>query len=584
MGAPAGGNTRTSTDVSRRFAEAPTDDIARIAEAVCAVVGARASILSRVIDDDWLEVVAVSKNPSGGLVPGVRWSRADLTRLLDTAEQLGRLHVTLSGAVSYVEEPDVGLELTRYVPTLLAPLHATNGSLVGVLATQGPVDVGHLPAGACERVELYADQARLALELMREHESLTEHLRMAAAAQAVIHHAVDQRDLMSLLTGVSRDLITMFDARGAWTCAEREAGVHAEAASHPAEVAERLGGDICTLVEPMVKVCWRDDTALTDDTTPLLARLARLAHQERALLAAIGSGSDTRGALLLFRGADDPPWSDRECEALRGIGLRLGVVVRHLEGRQRDRDLVEELRELDQYRRDLVASITHDLKTPLTAIALNTDLLAADGRLVEAGGHPVAAIRRSAERLSGLVDDLLALARAEEGPSGQPVVEADLVDLVRDACIHSEVDAQQRGVTFRLDLPDELRAFVDGDALARVYVNVVSNAVKFSLPDGEIRVGVRRAGDDVEFVCSDDGIGIPHEDQDAVFEMFRRSRDPLVQGVAGSGVGLAISQRIVSRLGGSIHLESTLGQGSTFVVRVPARAADGLTSRPDPVV
>ena len=92
-------------------------------------------------------------------------------------------------------------------------------------------------------------------------------------------------------------------------------------------------------------------------------------------------------------------------------------MVDQLETRRRDRHLVDELRELDQYRRDLVASLTHDLKTPLTAITLNAELLESDRRLAEAGVHPVAAIRRSAERLSNLVDDLLALARAEEGSS-----------------------------------------------------------------------------------------------------------------------------------------------------------------------
>jgi signal transduction histidine kinase len=110
---------------------------------------------------------------------------------------------------------------------------------------------------------------------------------------------------------------------------------------------------------------------------------------------------------------------------------------------------------------------------------------------------------------------------------------------------------------------------VDADAVARVYANVVSNAVKFSLPGGEVRVAVRRSGDAVELVCADDGIGISPEDQATVFDMSARSRDPQARGLAGSGVGLAISQRIVSRLGGSIDVESTQGVGSTFTVRIP---------------
>ena len=118
-------------------------------------------------------------------------------------------------------------------------------------------------------------------------------------------------------------------------------------------------------------------------------------------------------------------------------------------------------------------------------------------------------------------------------------------------------------------MPDTLPAHVDVEALARVYVNVVGNAVKFSLPDGEVRLGLHRDGDTVELVCADDGIGIAEGDRAAVFDMYRRSRDPKSRDVPGTGLGLAISHRIVTWLGGTITFESAPGQGSTFVVRVP---------------
>jgi len=247
----------------------------------------------------------------------------------------------------------------------------------------------------------------------------------------------------------------------------------------------------------------------------------------------------------------------------------MGTVVGHLEGRRRDRALVEELRELDAYRRELVVSITHDLKTPLTAITLNTELLASGSRPEDASHHPVDAIRRSALRLSGLVDDLLALARAEEGRLGGTATEGDLAMVLRDACRHAEPEAQLRGIGFDVDAPVELIVPLDVDALSRVLVNLVANAVKFSLPGGRVRLELSRIDDVVVFSCSDDGIGIPEDEQGTVFDMFSRSRDPLARGVPGSGMGLAISQRILARLGGSIQVHSVQGQGTTFVVRVP---------------
>jgi signal transduction histidine kinase len=110
---------------------------------------------------------------------------------------------------------------------------------------------------------------------------------------------------------------------------------------------------------------------------------------------------------------------------------------------------------------------------------------------------------------------------------------------------------------------------VDADALARVLGNVVSNAVKFSQPGGQVRLHVRRTDDAVEFVCADDGIGIAEKDLASVFDMFRRASDPQARGIPGSGFGLAISQRIVSRLGGTIEVRSEQGHGSTFTVRLP---------------
>ncbi len=567
MGDRAGGDAPPREDGAREPDQ--HGDVARIAGAVREVVAARAALISRVVDDDWLEVVAVAGHTSGRELTGHRWRRSALTRYLDDAEQLGRLHVTTRRALSYAEVPE-GTDFADDGAVLLAPLRTNNGELVGVLGTVGPVDVGDLAPGACDLVELYADQARLALDLLHEHHLLVEHLRLSDGAQSLLHGAVDQPDIPAMLASLAPPLAEMMQAGGVWTCAEVASGAHAEAASYPEAVAGRLGADICTLVGPMVDTCWTGDTTLTDQDSPLLGRLAGLAHQERALLAAIGSGTSVRGALLVMRGDDDEPWTPHERAALASLGRRLGAVVEQLETRRRDRHLVDELRELDRYRRDLVASITHDLKTPLTAIALNAELLESDRRLAEAGVHPVAAIRRSAERLSGLVDDLLALARAEEGQAGDHGADADVVALVRDACRAADVDAQQRGIRLVLDLPPTLPAAVDADALGRVYVNVISNAVKFSLPEGEVRIALRDTGDTIEMVCADDGIGISEEDQAGVFDMFRRSRDLQARGVPGSGVGLAIAHRIMTRLGGGIDLRSTLGQGSTFTVRVPA--------------
>ncbi len=540
------------------------------------VVGAVAAIVSRVVDDEWLEVMAVSGDPSAGIVEGLRWQRDDLDSLLGGAETRGRLHATKHRTVSYVEVPTNTPETERYIAhhqgLLLAPLYAPAGDLVGVLSTEGPVDLAHPPPGACELVELYADQARLVLTALRHQDVLTERLRMSYAAQAVLHGAAAADGVPSLLDSVAARLGEMMRARGAWACAELEPGVLREAASYPTELADRLGAEVCTLLEPMIARCLEDGTTQTHESDRLLGRLAAVAGYEQALLAALGDGVASRGALLVFRAADDDPWSEADREAFFMLGRRLGTLTAQAKGRRRDQVAAEELLRLDAYRRDLVASITHDLKTPLTAIALNTELLESDGRLAEAGSHPVTAIRRSADRLANLVDDLLAMARAEEGVD--PVTEVDLVTMLRDACGHAETEAQLRGVVFDLHAPEELRATVDQNALARVFANLVANAVKFSLPRGRVVLHLSRTDDGVEFRCTDEGVGIPPERLSSLFDIPRRPPDSRSEDFPGSGIGLAICQRIVTRMGGRISADSTQGQGSTFTVILPADPAE----------
>jgi signal transduction histidine kinase len=529
-------------------------------------------MVSRVVDDEWLEVVAVVGEPSEGIVRGLRWRRSDLDLLLTHAEELGRLRLTKRRAVTFVEVPDSTPETERYITghlgLLIAPLRTPDAELVGVIATEGPVEIAHPSPGTCELVELYADQARLALSAMRDQEVLTERLRMSDAAHVILHDAAAAEDVPSLLEAVASRLGAMMRARGVWVCTELEPGVPAEASSYPAVIGERLQAHVvCTLLQPMMATCLSEETTLTGDESPVLQRLAEVAELEQVVLTPIGDGHGSRGALLVLRGGEDDAWTDGERDALFALGRRLGTMVDQVELRQRDQESVEELLRLDEYRRDLVASITHDLKTPLTAIALNTELLESDKRLEEAGSHPVGAIRRSAARLANLVDDLLVMARAEEGAG--TLTEVDLVEMVRDACGHAETEATLRGVTFDIEGPEELWVVVDPQPLARVFANLVANAVKFSLPRGRVTLSVHRTGDVIEFRCTDEGIGIPEDRLKTLFDLGHRSPDSRTEELPGSGIGLAICQRIVTRLGGEITVESEQSLGSTFTVRVP---------------
>ncbi len=310
------------------------------------------------------------------------------------------------------------LDRGRGRPARAAP-HPRRTSWSGVLSTVGQVEVDELAPDACDLVELYADQARLALDLLHEHHVLVEHLRLSDAAQSVLYRRVRAARRPRPAGVGRRPLAEMMRAGAVWSL--RRGGIRRPRRGGVVPRGGR-GSPRRRHLHPRRAV---GRHLLERRHHPHRRGLAAARTDRRARPPAAGAASPRSAAAPASAGrcwcsaaTDDEPWAEHERDALAGLGRRLGSVVEQLETRRRDRHLVDELRELDQYRRDLVASLTHDLKTPLTAIALNAELLESDRRLAEAGVHPVAAIRRSAERLSSLVDDLLALARAEEGLAG----------------------------------------------------------------------------------------------------------------------------------------------------------------------
>lgn len=542
----------------------------RIVEQVRRVADARAVLIGAVDDGyDGLRILASVGADVVGCADSRIWQRADLDRCLLEAER-HPLHFTDRRSVTYVALADDARAALPGLGTLLVPLIGADGALLGVLSADRPVDPRSLPDSACELLEVYAGQARLALHHRRERAVLAEQLRVARAIHTIVEQTTSQPDVPSVLAALVTAAVDVLQVRAAWVCSEQTPGGHADVSSYPEEVTDLLGADICDVVEPAVSICRAEDRLLTEADDEVLAKVAANAGHERVLLAAIGGGTP-RGAFMVFRSSEEPAWSETERAAALAIGRSLGAVLHDVYGRDHDRRLVDELHDLDRYKRDLVASISHDLKSPLTAITLNAEILETDAPAGGEGAAQISAIRRSADHLSRLVDDLLALARAEETPFG-PAAEVDVAVLVREACQSVELEAQQRDITVTVAVPEVLTVPVDGDSLRRVFAQVVANAVKFSLPGGQVRVSLRGVGSVMEFSCADDGIGIPDTDQRAVFDMFRRADDPRVRVVPGTGMGLAIAHRTVSRLGGSIEVDSVLGRGAAFTVRVPAHA------------
>jgi signal transduction histidine kinase len=223
-------------------------------------------------------------------------------------------------------------------------------------------------------------------------------------------------------------------------------------------------------------------------------------------------------------------------------------------------------------RSQFVASMTHELRTPIHGVQGLADVIAAGvyGPVTDKQKDACASIKRSAQNLLSLIDDLLALTRAEAGKIDArpgPVEIPALVERVT-ASVSWMVGTKNLELDARID-PDLPTVSSDERWLAHVLVNLVSNAVKFTPEGGRVTVRATRRGDAVALEVVDTGIGIAPEERAAIFEPFRQAERGDAKGYGGVGLGLALVARLTDLLGAQVELESTVGKGSTFRVIVP---------------
>jgi signal transduction histidine kinase/ActR/RegA family two-component response regulator len=256
-----------------------------------------------------------------------------------------------------------------------------------------------------------------------------------------------------------------------------------------------------------------------------------------------------------------------------------GVVALYAELDER----AEELRRSSEAKSAFLSSVSHELRTPLSSMLALCDLLLgrADGPLTEEQERQIAYIRVGAETLLPLVNDLLDLARIE---AGKTVVRANMFAI-------EDLFASLRGmfrplhhddrVALEFEPAGDMPAISsDESKVAQVLRNLVSNALKFT-QEGEVRICARldeQAGT-VVFIVADTGIGIAPEDRARIFDEFEQIESPLQSQTRGTGLGLAVSQRLAAVLGGALSLESALGGGSTFKLTIPV-AYSGTESLP----
>ncbi|MCK4340909.1 MAG: PAS domain-containing protein [Phycisphaerae bacterium] len=242
---------------------------------------------------------------------------------------------------------------------------------------------------------------------------------------------------------------------------------------------------------------------------------------------------------------------------------------------------ISQLREGERARDNFLYHVTHELRTPLTNISAYVETLTQPGFDDEQTRKECYnVIVSETKRLSSLIENILTVSQLEVGTARLDVGEVDLTRLVRQMVQDNLAAADEKRIDLTLSLPPKVpKMRGDKQRLCILLNNLIGNAVKYTPAGGQVQVNLEVAENRLVLAVSDTGIGIAAEDQAQVFDKFYRATADAVQAVPGTGLGLALAREVARLHGGEIHLESELGQGSTFTIELPWPTSDQKVTR-----
>ena len=233
---------------------------------------------------------------------------------------------------------------------------------------------------------------------------------------------------------------------------------------------------------------------------------------------------------------------------------------------------ITEIVKLENMRRDFVANVSHELKTPLTSITGFVETLKINDDIdKDTRNHFLDIIEKESNRLKGLIEDILLLSSIENGQD-LSYEEVRLFDVFKEVYEITEYIASSKNITVTYDFEDEdVHILGFRDNVKQIFLNLVDNGIKYTPENGriEVRQCYDRKNQNIVIEFKDNGIGIPKESLSRIFERFYRVDKARSRDIGGTGLGLAITKHMVKSLGGNITVESILGIGSNFIVTIP---------------
>jgi PAS domain S-box-containing protein len=318
-------------------------------------------------------------------------------------------------------------------------------------------------------------------------------------------------------------------------------------------LARALRGERVRRMDFVARSAWGDDRQLSGSAAPIVT-----------------SNGQPAGGALVFRDVSD---ERQYAEMLRHTNRQLREQAEMLETVNR------QLRDATKAKDQFLAMMSHELRTPINAVIGYTDLLDLEvkGSLNADQKGMLSRIRETSGHLLGLINQVLDLAKIGSGQLEVVLAEVDLAEIVERCLLQVAPLAETKGIELELEsgtVPpvEERTVMADETRLSQIVLNLLSNAIKFT-EEGGVRVLFRREGEDVEVRVVDSGPGIDPEKQSLIFEEFYQVENDLTRSAGGTGLGLPIARRLARLMGGDVRMESELGTGSEFIVRMPLAGA-----------
>ncbi len=476
-------------------------------------------------------------------------------------------------------EPGTSPESWHPLDALYAPLYSATGQLLGNMSVDLPPGNRIPNREERELLEMFVVQAGLAMYNAQQRERLGDQVRMGDMLRAV-SSAGQLAELDLSLREAAQAIARHLQTEHLWIRCfpSGDLGQVEQSAAYPPDDQE-LSRELVHLKSLLARRAWdigrpvviqQGDAALleeglTESQQVLVNKLVDDHAGYSLMFAPVGVGRELLGYVLLARDVSVSNWTQDQQEAVMEVGRTLGRVVLNARLYERERHLVGELQELDRYKGELIATISHELKTPLTSIMGHIELL----EDLDTGIGSVEAISRNADRLNRLVQNLLNYSQIQDKRETVRRL-VDVRKLAEQSLELMAMQAEQGRVVMTLQMPEfPVLVSADPEELGKVIDNLTSNAVKYSRQDGTVHVEVGTDGQHAYVMCVDNGLGISGADQVHLFSAFHRSSNPEALSIPGTGLGLAISRRIAQMHGGEIIVASELGKGSTFRLRLP---------------